>query len=289
MYTQCGHCKAIFRVTMKELTAAQGMLRCGECGSVFDAMQSLSTTLPEDRQFIKGNNKTAPDEVSDVPLEQVEQSSRKKVYLSQAQKLSEQKKASQKPIAVQVKSSTPNTRKNKHKNSPFEKSDAALKSSIKRRPSHSRKFVMIAIICLSLLLLLQLLYTQKNWLADQPFTAGPTRAFCNLVGCDVGQRRDLTQLEMLNRNVYSHPNEQDVLMITATIENQADFSQPYPLLEISFLDGKNDVLALRRFTPEEYLPDTSPQALMDSGKAIDIRVKIADPGKDAVRFQFRFL
>jgi hypothetical protein len=32
---------------MKELTAAQGKLRCGECGSVFNAMDSLSTKLPE--------------------------------------------------------------------------------------------------------------------------------------------------------------------------------------------------------------------------------------------------
>jgi len=47
MYTRCSHCKAIFRVTMKELTAAQGKLRCGECASVFNAMDSLSTKLPE--------------------------------------------------------------------------------------------------------------------------------------------------------------------------------------------------------------------------------------------------
>ena len=46
MYTQCSHCKAIFRVTMKELTAAQGKLRCGECNDVFNAMETLSTKLP---------------------------------------------------------------------------------------------------------------------------------------------------------------------------------------------------------------------------------------------------
>lgn len=286
MYTQCGHCKAIFRVTMKELTAAQGVLRCGECGSVFDAMQSLSTTLPEDRQFIKGNDKPVSADEKTVAAEL---STRKKVYLSQAQKLSDQQK--------QVKQSQPVLKANTRVSSgralgqkPRSVSKkTALTSSLNRRRSHSRKFVMIAIVCLSLLLLLQLLYTQKSWLADQPLTADVTRAFCDVVGCDVGQRRDLTQLGMLNRNVYSHPNEGDVLMITATIENRAEFAQPYPLLEISFLDGKNDVLALRRFTPDEYLPDTSPQALMESNKTVDIRVKIVDPGKDAVRFQFRFL
>ncbi len=31
---------------MKELTAAQGKLRCGECSSVFNAMDALSTKLP---------------------------------------------------------------------------------------------------------------------------------------------------------------------------------------------------------------------------------------------------
>jgi len=31
---------------MKELTAAQGKLRCGECAGVFNAMDSLSTKLP---------------------------------------------------------------------------------------------------------------------------------------------------------------------------------------------------------------------------------------------------
>jgi len=46
MYTRCSHCSAVFRVTMKELTAAQGKLRCGECAGVFNAMDSLSTKLP---------------------------------------------------------------------------------------------------------------------------------------------------------------------------------------------------------------------------------------------------
>ena len=47
MYTQCQHCKAIFEVSMREVTIAAGKLRCGECNEVFDAMLTLSTTLPE--------------------------------------------------------------------------------------------------------------------------------------------------------------------------------------------------------------------------------------------------
>ncbi|WP_308873456.1 MJ0042-type zinc finger domain-containing protein [Thiothrix subterranea] len=66
MYTQCNHCNAIFRVTMKELTAAQGLLRCGECDNIFDAMKSLSQTLPEERRFAKLGTAAAAD-FADIP------------------------------------------------------------------------------------------------------------------------------------------------------------------------------------------------------------------------------
>jgi predicted Zn finger-like uncharacterized protein len=260
MYTQCSHCKAIFRVSMKELTAAQGLLRCGECGSTFDAMKSLSTTLPDDRKFI-GENDT--NELSQTqPAQQI----RKKVYISQlkqAESTSQQRATGTVPLKTKL---------------------------LNPRKSHSSKFILIAIVCMGFLLLVQLLYTQKDWLADQPLTASLTRAFCKMANCGVKVRRDLDKLEMLNRNVYSHPNENDALMITATIENRAEFEQPYPLLEISFIGRDGKIVALRRFKPEEYLSiEVSPQALMAVGKAVDLRVKIADPGKEAVRFQFRFL
>ena len=47
MYTQCTHCKAIFRVNMREVTVAKGKLRCGECQKVFTSTETLSTTIPD--------------------------------------------------------------------------------------------------------------------------------------------------------------------------------------------------------------------------------------------------
>lgn len=66
MYTRCSHCKAVFRVTMKELTAAQGKLRCGECAAVFNAMDSLSTKLPEQDDSVVG---TTFDSLNQKPKE----------------------------------------------------------------------------------------------------------------------------------------------------------------------------------------------------------------------------
>ena len=46
MYSQCPDCQTRFRVTAEMLRAARGTVRCGRCGSAFDALERLSDTIP---------------------------------------------------------------------------------------------------------------------------------------------------------------------------------------------------------------------------------------------------
>ena len=46
MYSQCPDCQTRFRVTAAALRAAHGTVRCGRCGSAFDALERLSDALP---------------------------------------------------------------------------------------------------------------------------------------------------------------------------------------------------------------------------------------------------
>ena len=46
MYSQCPECHARFRVTAAALKAANGTVRCGRCGGAFNALATLSDTLP---------------------------------------------------------------------------------------------------------------------------------------------------------------------------------------------------------------------------------------------------
>jgi predicted Zn finger-like uncharacterized protein len=46
MYSQCPDCLARFRVTAAQLRAAHGTVRCGRCGTAFDALARLSDTPP---------------------------------------------------------------------------------------------------------------------------------------------------------------------------------------------------------------------------------------------------
>jgi predicted Zn finger-like uncharacterized protein len=48
MYSQCPECSTRFRVTAAALRAAHGTVRCGRCGSAFDALPRLTDRLRED-------------------------------------------------------------------------------------------------------------------------------------------------------------------------------------------------------------------------------------------------
>ena len=86
-----------------------------------------------------------------------------------------------------------------------------------------------------------------------------------------------------------HPNESGVLLITASIENTADHSQPFPVLELSLSNAQSKIVALRRFKPEEYMGNYTKEMLLPSKSPTSLKLKIKDPGNNATRFQFDFL
>ncbi len=212
MFTQCAHCGAVFRVRMKELTVAQGQLRCGECDSIFNAMDTLSTTLPK-KQALDKQTPDGDDVDPDVLM-------------------------------------------------PKYTRDAA-KQKIKGLQS-------LAVLALLLLLIVQFLYTKKYWFTEE-------------------LKREPEQVQMISRNIISHPNDTGVLLISASIENKAKYAQPYPYVEVTLLDDKENIIALRRFKPAEYLQYYVENEVFLPNKEVMLQLKIADPGEKATRFNFRFM
>lgn len=68
MFTTCTHCGSRFRLNVAQLTAAQGHVRCGKCGEIFDAYEVLEgADLPP--QMPEPRITAEPVETDDVPLE----------------------------------------------------------------------------------------------------------------------------------------------------------------------------------------------------------------------------
>lgn len=247
MYTQCEHCKAVFRVNMRQATIAKGKLRCGECLKVFNASENMSTTIPEKYQLLPPSYiKTASAE--EMKLVETFDEWQSTPVSPSSNDIKNRKKQTVKKVVVDRN-----------------RSENKVKKVI---PAKSN--TLLVIFTLIFLLIAQVLYNYRHPLLNLP-------------------QHQPEKIQMLNHNVFVHPNETGALLITATIENTAEHSQPYPVLELSLKDAKSATIALRRFMPQEYLDNYTKEMLIEPKKAKRLILKIKDPGKKATRFQFVFL
>nr|WP_274610811.1 DUF3426 domain-containing protein [Rhodocyclus purpureus] len=68
----------------------------------------------------------------------------------------------------------------------------------------------------------------------------------------------LQQIELIHferSDLEADPRQAGQLLLTATLANRSPQSQALPLLELTLLDGGEQVLARKVFTPEQYLAD----------------------------------
>src|SRR3569623_1539943 len=148
----------------------------------------------------------------------------------------------------------------------------------------------IANVALIVMLLGQYTYFHRDELAQYPELRPWLARLCDIAACDVPLRKDAARISLMNRVVQSHPQHDNALLIDATLVNEAGYTQPYPLLDLRFSDLNNRLVAGRRFRPEEYLPPGTPVAAgMPPKQPVKFSLELADPGKEAVSFQFNLL
>ena len=248
MFTQCEKCKAIFRVNLREITVTKGKLRCGECYTIFDATNTLSNTMPTPFQAV-------------VDLETLEHPIHTKKH--SAPIIDTDTRSDEQTISIRNSSEEPQES--------FSYKENTEKETIKNtaKTSGLTKWLLIAIILLALLLPLQIFFNMKFKESEEPLHAPE-------------------KIQMLNYNVFAHPNESGVLLISATLKNIAKFEQPYPIIELRLSNSKSKVIALRRFRPNEYLQNHKEKLMLAKDQQSKINLKIKDPGSKATRFQFKF-
>ncbi len=79
-------------------------------------------------------------------------------------------------------------------------------------------------------------------------------------------------------------------MVTVTIINRAEFPQPYPLIQLRFLNIAGDVIAARQFAANHYLKDKlASNQLMAPGLPLSIKLEVHDVGEEVVSYDFDFL
>lgn len=157
-------------------------------------------------------------------------------------------------------------------------------------PSIRRRVVVWGGILLGLLALAgQVMWYRFDDWAKQPEWRGVYAAACDVLGCSLPVQRDTGLLKTHNMVVRSHPSRHGALLVDAVIVNEAEFAQPFPVLELRFTTVRGILVAGRRFRPGEYLAgDAEGMTLMPPRTPVQIALTIEDPGPDAVNYFLRF-
>lgn len=385
MYTQCPECKTIFGIDEDALQASLGIVRCGHCQARFDALLTLSNSLPTEpdaglpaqdpetltptlteaisadaikaaanpRRKRKSAAEPPPDPVSEpvadwltpaaertrelladaagIPHEAIEDEPEWPVIelplaptaatadpprgIEPAAATTEPAPPASEPapdragVITLVETATPDTAPAPAAEpapptptdaaeppAPDAASDATHTDDapvyVPPRPRRRHRHDWLwASGCALLLLALaaQLGWANRAALMQDPATQPWLLDACARVACAMPPIRDVAELELLSRDIRPDPQTAGALVITATVRNNAQFAQPWPIVVVRLTDLDNAPVAMRRFRPAEYLPDAARRAAgLAPGATAALAFEVADPGQRAVAFHFGF-
>ncbi|MFC0711937.1 DUF3426 domain-containing protein [Azorhizophilus paspali] len=160
----------------------------------------------------------------------------------------------------------------------------------KPRQPWRRRLLWIALNLLAIAILAgQYLWLHYDELARQDSYRPWFERLCPYLGCSLPSRVDIAQIRSSNLVVRNHPEFAGALVVDAILYNRAAFAQPFPLLELRFADINGQIVATRRFKPNEYLGgELAGQQEMPPQTPIHISLEILDPGTQAVNYSLSF-
>lgn len=160
------------------------------------------------------------------------------------------------------------------------------------------QIISTALWSIGTLLLVATLFLEYIWFNRDSFARIPDIRteivdLCDQIDCADIAIRAPDSIELVSRNVYSHPNHDQGLIVDITMKNNANFAQPYPVLKIVFSDIRGRIIAARNFMPEEYLSivqqNKDSLAVMLPDTSSNITLEVLDPGEQARTYEFDFL
>ncbi|MBE1160337.1 zinc-ribbon and DUF3426 domain-containing protein [Dyella acidiphila] len=263
MYSQCPECLSVFSVDARTIAQAHGFVMCGHCGAGFDCIATLAEQLP-------------PEPFDELPSHEPGiEPPRVELVVYRPQPAAAEPQPESPPLSVEDEFAnlivTPRFARDRHADKP------------RRWP-----WILIT-VALLLGLTAQLAWALRDTLITDPDTGALLRQACATLQCTLPPVRDVAKLRLLARDVQTHPTVPGALLISATMRNDAAFTQPWPVVTIRLSDGNGKVIAMRRLNPYEYLDDADTlHRGLAAGASTALVFEVEDPGHQAVAFDLGF-
>lgn len=151
----------------------------------------------------------------------------------------------------------------------------------------SGRSVRVGTAVASLLLVMQIFYHQFDSWVERPSLRPIYSAACTVLGCELPAQRSLGELSSRKLVVRQHPDDANLLLVDVLLVNEAEFAQPYPLLELNFMTARGEIAVTHQIAADDYLGGElrNSTALMPTLTPIHIDFVVPNPGADAPSYQ----
>ena len=296
--TRCPACHTAFNVTTGQLKVADGLVRCGGCLHVFNAQPSaedpLSGKEATPNQMAAATQAPTPiiaKRTTRTPAASPEAAHQPQSIQQDAKPRAQQSNQLSKQLTKQLtKPPIKQPTKQQPIQLPLPDNDFEPYEETLIEGALARYITNFFIISLVALCMTQVFWFQKDqWIQEERFRP-IYKALYTLIEQPLPARRSPDLI--INKQFIIQPHEElaDAIRISILLENAADFSQPFPALQLIFTDLKGRITAQRTLPASEYInTQLFPQQLMPSRQPIQIQLDMMAPGRRAVGYQLNLI
>ncbi len=295
MYTQCPHCRSIYRVGADALAAARGELRCGNCGKLFDGFATLTERLPEQVDALPRRHLDAsppllavpaytPPDAAPDPLDLLPTPGpdiRREPEMPRLLPREALIEAGVLPESMGRRTPT------------LEPATPGFAADYRPDRPQSASAGIGAVTGLLMLGLgvaatAQLaLLGQSLWLPSFPRVEAWLTQACASLGCRIGRAQDWTQVRLVGKGVHTTPTRPEVVTLLGSLQNAGVSATPWPEIDVQALDHLGNTVAVRRFTARDYLsgPEMTKQAFAPAS-VVPVQFDLVSPPNATGGFRF---
>jgi len=154
-------------------------------------------------------------------------------------------------------------------------------------PSPAGILWILGALVLGLILVLQVLWWQRERLAATPNGWPWARALCRVLPCEARPPRRPDRIEVIGRSLTPDPAHPGTLRFHLEIANRARMPQPWPRIDLVLSDQRAAPLGGLRLSPKDYLTPDAPEWFAP-GHSLEVRRRIADTRPPSRGFHIEF-
>ena len=277
MKTRCPNCQTSFRITPEQLKARVGKVRCGQCQTVFNALDSLldesgakepsaahgpapiarAIPAPAPQPVVESTQEAANEAMpaTPPPEDHAEPTLGPSEPLNDDEKThalseSEAQELGKASGLIMPRETTAIPGYSKWVEGMVSTSPLSLPAE-----RASRWPFVLAALLLGLTLAGQLVFHFRSEIAVALPSLRPALAtLCRAIDADLPLPRRVELVSIEASDLQADPARPGLLVLNATLRNRAGYAQSFPALELSLTDTQDAAIARRVFAPKEYLP-----------------------------------